>query len=98
MIKILGGIILDYNKLLAAYRSLWTNRELKALEGDEKEILLEAIERDLKDENAHPRVRKDPHIKFFWAVKRIGQGAISDEEKLQLIDIHIEIVERLDHT
>ncbi len=89
-------IFLDYKKLLAAYRSLWVNRELKTEEGDEKETLLEAIERDLKDENAHPRVRKAPHTKFLWATKRIGQGAISDEEKLRLIHIHIEIVERLE--
>ena len=87
---------MDYKKLLNAYRSLWVNRELKAVDGNEKEILFEAIERDLKDENAHPRVRKTPHLKFFWAIKRIGQGALSDEEKVGLIEIHIEIVEQLD--
>lgn len=89
---------MDYKKLLNAYRSLWVNRELKANEGNEKEILFEAIERDLKDENAHPRVRKTPHIKFYWAIKRIGQGNVSNEEKLGLIDIHLEIVEQLDIT
>jgi hypothetical protein len=91
-----GGVKLEDKKLLNAYRSLWVNRELNANDGDEKEILIEAIERDLKDENAHPRVRKSHYIKFYWAIKRITEGQISDDEKLKLIGLHSKIVEQLD--
>lgn len=83
---------MDFNYLLAEYRKLWKNRSLHADESAEK-ILKEAITRELKDENAHPRVRKQQYEKYYMATKRIIESELSEESKLALIQLHQELME-----
>ncbi|KAB2338161.1 hypothetical protein F7731_00895 [Cytobacillus depressus] len=85
--------MLDYKCLLNEYRKLWKNRPLFVEEGSESEaILKEAIMREMKDENAHPRVRKNPMDKFYLATKRIMESELADESKLALMRLHIELM------
>ncbi|MGG7618160.1 hypothetical protein ACVBAX_03530 [Robertmurraya sp. GLU-23] len=80
-------------KVIEAYRSLWNNRLLN--EGDDEEILREAISRELKDEFSHPRVRKQPHDKYYLATKRVIDSDIESELKLSLLTIHVEEMEKI---
>ncbi|MDQ0273714.1 hypothetical protein [Cytobacillus purgationiresistens] len=82
----------DYESLLNEYRTLWNNRELKAEESPEN-ILKEAVARELKDENSHPRIRKPIADKFYLAVKRIIQSDLDIAKKGKLVEVHIEIYE-----
>ena len=77
-----------YDKLLKEYRELWNNRRLEAEESSEF-ILKEAIARDLRDENSHPRARRTLMEKYFLATKRIVESALSNESKILLIQLHI---------
>lgn len=86
---------LDYASLLNAYRSIWNNRSLAAEIGYEEEVLKEAILRELKDENSHPRVRRSPTEKYVLATKRIIESLMTDEEKVSLITLHLETIENL---
>lgn len=80
----------DYVSLLNAYRSIWNNRSLTAETGHEEKVLKEAILRELKDENSHPRVRRLPAEKYILATKRIIESSIIDEEKVLLIKLHLD--------
>ncbi|MFE8702061.1 hypothetical protein ACFYKX_15800 [Cytobacillus sp. FJAT-54145] len=84
----------DYNYLLMQYRTLWNNRLLMD-ENDSEQILKEAIMRELKDENSHPRIRKPLHEKFFLGTKRITDSSLAPEDKLALIQLHIELLEKI---
>ncbi|MBU8878918.1 hypothetical protein BGM26_07960 [Bacillus sp. FJAT-29790] len=84
----------DFNSLLVAYRTLWHNRLLSA-EDEPEMVLKEAIARELKDENAHPRVRKSPDEKFYLAEKRVMESSLSERDKHSLIQIHIEEMQKL---
>ncbi|MEH7124814.1 hypothetical protein V7149_10155 [Bacillus sp. JJ1503] len=81
-----------YQNLLDEYRKLWKNRSLLADESAEL-ILKEAIVRELKDENAHPRVRKSLMEKYYMATKRIIESELSDQSKIALIQLHLELTE-----
>ncbi|NRD80440.1 hypothetical protein HPT25_24260 [Bacillus sp. BRMEA1] len=81
--------------LLEEYRKIWNNRLLVHHNQSSEEILLEAIKRELLDENSHPRVRKNRYEKYYTAVKRIMNTHISPEAKLELIHFHIDIMEQL---
>jgi hypothetical protein len=86
---------MDFDFLLDEYRTLWNNRTLKSVDSSEK-TLLEAIERELLDENSHPRIRKGIHEKFFFASKRITESTtISNEVKVSLLSLYIQILEQL---
>lgn len=85
----------NFDGLLAEYRSIWNNRILLTEEKGSKETLLEAIKRELLDENSHPRVRKSPYEKYFSASKRVINASVSAETKLLLIKIHVEIMDEL---
>lgn len=80
------------NELLHAYRSLWNNR---LLQGEESEVLVEAISRELRDEYTHPRLRKGPHEKYFLATKRIIESNLEPSIKIALLTIHIEQLEKI---
>ncbi|MDZ5474638.1 hypothetical protein SM124_23640 [Bacillus sp. 31A1R] len=83
----------DFQHLLNQYRALWNNR---SLETDNSEgTLREAIKRELKDENSHPRIRRPLYEKFYFAVKRINDSSILLEDKHSLINLHIEILEEI---
>ena len=83
---------MDYQYLLNDYRKLWKNRPL--LEDLSAEFILkEAIARELKDENAHPRVRKSIQEKYYMATKRICESELTDQSKIALIQLHIELME-----
>jgi hypothetical protein len=95
-----GGIILskeivDFDDLLEEYRSIWNNRLLVKGEKSSEEILIEAIKRELLDENTHPRIRKNRYEKYFSAMKRVIDSTVSTEAKLTIIKIHNEIMEKL---
>jgi hypothetical protein len=85
----------DFDWLLDEYRTIWNNRLLVNNGKNSEEILRETIKRELLDENTHPRVRKSTYEKYFSAVKRIMNAKISPEAKLYLIEIHIEMMEKL---
>lgn len=80
-------------KVIEAYRSLWNNRLLN--EGDDEDVLREAISRELKDEFSHPRVRKQPHEKYYLATKRVIESDIESDMKLSLLTIHLEEMEKI---
>lgn len=84
----------DYEKLLNEYRKLWNNRKLEEDHNAEM-ILKEAISRELKDENSHPRVRKTIYEKFYLAVKRITHSELDETAKNALIQMHINEFEYL---
>lgn len=82
--------------LLQSYRSLWKNRALATDEENPDIVLMIAIEKELRDENAHPRVRKDKQKKLIAAIKRINDSSLSSDMKVALIDIHFEIFDTID--
>jgi hypothetical protein len=84
----------DFETLLSEYKGLWNNRRLESQQSSEK-ILKEAISRDLKDENAHPRARRTIMEKYYLATKRILESSLASESKLTLILLHTEQVEEI---
>lgn len=85
---------MNYKELLQAYRKLWSNRALP-VEDHEYETLQKAIKKELMDEMTHPRTRKNPHQKFHLAVKRILSSELNDEQKISLINMHLQVFEEL---
>lgn len=81
--------------LLDEYRSIWNNRLLEANGRSDEETLMEAIKRDLLDENSHPRIRKSIFEKYYLATKRIAESAISEEAKLRLVKLHLDMMKQL---
>jgi hypothetical protein len=79
--------------LLEGYRTLWNNRLLN--EGEAEDVLREAISRELKDEFSHPRVRKQPHEKYYLATKRVIDSDLELSMKLSLLSIHVEEMEKI---
>jgi hypothetical protein len=84
-----------YDALLEAYRTIWNNRLLTNKEQESEAVLVEAIRRELLDENSHPRVRKNKFEKYFSAVNRVIISSVTNETKLQLIELHNQIIEEL---
>ncbi|WP_234969325.1 hypothetical protein [Bacillus massilinigeriensis] len=85
---------LEYQRLLDIYRKLWNSRSLICCD-DEEHTLKEAILRELKDENTHPRVRQTMQEKFYQAVKRLLDSPLKEKDKIQLISVYVEIAEKL---
>jgi CRISPR/Cas system CMR-associated protein Cmr3 (group 5 of RAMP superfamily) len=84
-----------FNQLLQDYRLIWNNRLLNS-EGEESEqILLEAIKREINDENSHPRIRRNKYEKFYLATKRIMEAPIPAQSKVELILLHKKVMEEL---
>ncbi|MBT2677864.1 hypothetical protein J7E38_02565 [Bacillus sp. ISL-35] len=73
---------------------IWNNRRLESAQEPE-EILRDAILRDLRDENSHPRARKSLKDKFFLATKRIMESSLSTESKVILIQLHLELADAI---
>lgn len=74
------------SRLLEMYKLLWNNRSLEYIDGcDQKEVLQQAIRRELKDELTHPRTRKQPMEKYYLAVKRIVESKLDATEQVLLI-------------
>lgn len=86
---------MDAKELLDAYRQLWSNRAL-LVEKDEYETVRASVEKELKDEMTHPRLRKSRYEKFHMAVKRIISSALNDNQKVKLIDLHSNVLESLE--
>ena len=84
----------DYDYLLKEYRKIWNNRRLES-DSSPEYILKDAISRDLKDENSHPRARRTLLEKYFLATKRIAESALSAEDKMMLIQIHFELADSI---
>lgn len=83
----------NYDKLLAEYRLIWNNRLLTASERSSEDTLMEAVKRELLDENSHPRIRKNKFEKYYTAINRIAQSTISNEAKVALIQLHNSVME-----
>lgn len=86
--------IIQYDSLLNQYRAIWHHRLLEANLTSE-EILKEAISRELKDENSHPRIRKSIYEKYYYSTKRLLESSISEEARGQLLALHLEIMKNL---
>ncbi|MBT2695091.1 hypothetical protein J7E32_19015 [Bacillus sp. ISL-55] len=85
---------MDYEKILDEYRTIWNNRRLQSEQAPE-DILREAIQRDLKDENSHPRARRTLMEKYYLATKRILEASLTSESKIILLQLHMELVEAI---
>jgi hypothetical protein len=92
---------LSFVELLNAYRQLWSNRSLgndqNLNEESSQQLLLETIEKELRDEMTHPRVRQSPEVKFYIALQRIMLSSLNDHEKLGLIKLHLEAMNKISH-
>jgi hypothetical protein len=86
---------INFDELLAEYRMIWNNRMLAVSDRSSEETLTEAVKRELLDENAHPRIRKNKFEKYYSAISRITQSTISNEAKVSLIHVHNGIMEKL---
>lgn len=86
---------INFDELLAEYRQVWNNRMLAASDRSSEETLIEAVKRELLDENSHPRIRKNKFEKYYSAISRISQSTISNEAKVSLIHVHNGIMEKL---
>ncbi|TYS64515.1 hypothetical protein FZC76_18310 [Sutcliffiella horikoshii] len=76
----------EKGELLESYRLLWNNRSLESIDGcNEKELVQQAIRRELRDELTHPRTRKQPIEKYYLAVKRIIESKLNESKQLLLI-------------
>ncbi|MGD6777251.1 MULTISPECIES: hypothetical protein [Bacillaceae] len=76
----------EESRLVESYKLLWNNRSMEFLDGgDQKELLEQAIRRELKDELTHPRTRKQPMDKYYLAVKRIVESKLNATEQILLI-------------
>jgi CRISPR/Cas system CMR-associated protein Cmr3 (group 5 of RAMP superfamily) len=83
----------SFDQLLQDYRLIWNNRLLQ-IEGQQSDqILLEAIKREINDENSHPRIRRNKYEKFYLATKRIIEAPIPSQSKLDLIYLHKNMME-----
>ena len=85
----------SFDYLLEQYRLIWNHRLLETMGQSSKETLLEAIKKELLDENSHPRVRKNKFEKYFSAINRVSDSTISPEAKVQLIKIHNKVMEEI---
>ncbi|OLS34386.1 hypothetical protein BTR25_22220 [Bacillus sp. MRMR6] len=86
---------MNYGAALKEYRLIWNNRLLATTAGNSEQTLKDAIKRELLDENSHPRIRKNRYEKYYSAVNRIISSEIPNEAKLQLIQVHNQIMENL---
>ncbi|RDU36589.1 hypothetical protein DRW41_13065 [Neobacillus piezotolerans] len=86
---------MDFTMILGEYRRIWNNRLLEKEGESDEAILKEAISRELRDENSHPRVRKPVLSKYHSAVKRILATSLPKESKLELIALHTAMAEEL---
>jgi hypothetical protein len=85
----------SFDEVLEEYRQIWNNRILETEGKGSEVILVEAIKRELQDENSHPRIRKNKYEKYYSAIKRVINSTISLEAKLLLIKIYNEVMEEL---
>jgi CRISPR/Cas system CMR-associated protein Cmr3 (group 5 of RAMP superfamily) len=83
----------SYDQLLQDYRLIWNNRLLQIEGQDSDQILLEAIKREINDENSHPRIRRNKYEKFYLATKRIIEAPIPIQSKIDLIYLHKNMME-----
>ncbi|XXM74293.1 hypothetical protein ACQ0QQ_10675 [Lysinibacillus sphaericus] len=84
-----------YQVLLKEYSSVWKNRNFDDENQSPEQILKEAIKRELLDQNSHPRVRKPISEKYISASKRILESGLSSESKVELLDLHIQMIDQL---
>ncbi|WGG43858.1 hypothetical protein [Rossellomorea sp. DA94] len=84
-----------FNDLLISYRQIWKNRMLANNDVSPEQVLKEAIKRELQDANSHPRVRKSIEVKYYLATKRITESDLSNDDKVRLIHLHIEMAAQL---
>jgi len=71
------------------YKKLWNERTI------DPPSVESLIQIELLDEQTHPRLRKSKYEKFFYAIKRILQSNLDDDEKLVLIQIYSKQLDKL---
>ncbi|WP_064091318.1 hypothetical protein [Rossellomorea aquimaris] len=87
----------SYESLLKAYSQLWKNRFLVDSDSiSAEEVIKEAIKRDLSDENSHPRARKSKDRKFILATNRIINSDLTNDVKVALVNLHIQLLYQLE--
>lgn len=86
---------INFDELLADYRSIWNNRLLATNDRNSEETLREAVKRELLDENSHPRTRKNKFEKYYFAIIRITHSPLSNEAKIALIHVHNVVMEEI---
>ncbi|MDN5707845.1 MAG: hypothetical protein L0G95_00300 [Planococcus sp. (in: firmicutes)] len=73
--------------MIEAYKRLWPDRQGVQRINTQDELET-SIRIELNDELTHPRVRKSVEEKLELAVERIGESALTEEEKTQLIQLY----------
>ena len=86
----------SFESLLMAYSELWKNRLVTDGSLSAEEVIKEAIKRDLLDEYSHPRARKSKDRKFLLATNRIINSDLSNEVKVALVSLHIQLLYQLE--
>lgn len=86
---------MQFDALLDEYRRIWNNRLLNTNGRTSEETLLEAVKREILDENSHPRTRKSKFEKYYFAITRILNSGISAEAKVSLIQVHNVVIDEL---
>jgi hypothetical protein len=84
---------LTYEELLNSYRNIWNNRILSEHGLSAEDVLKNAIQKELLDQNTHPRLRKSKERKFYFAVKRISESTLNYATKMELIRCYISLME-----
>jgi hypothetical protein len=85
--------VISDEQLFSAYQKLWVNRSFSNQDNlSVKEKLSYAIQKDLRDEMTHPRVRKSPEVKYELAVQRINNSSLAHSEQLALIDLYTKLL------
>ena len=86
----------SFENLLKAYTQLWKNRSVSDGSLSAEEVIKEAIKRDLLDEYNHPRARKSKERKFLLATNRIIDSSLSNDVKVALVSLHIQLLYQLE--
>ncbi|CAG9621791.1 hypothetical protein [Sutcliffiella rhizosphaerae] len=80
--------------LTTLYKQLWNNRSLNE-DSVGTDVLQMAIQKELKDEMTHPRIRKQPHEKYILAIKRILLSSLSEKDQILLINEYTMVLDLL---
>lgn len=92
-----GEIHMNNMNLYEAYLRTWNNRNQESNKQPSKNKLKEAVLIELHDEMTHPRTRKAKETKFYYAVNRILNSTLNEEEKIALIQFYLKVMEEISH-
>ncbi|WP_170007122.1 hypothetical protein [Bacillus fonticola] len=81
------------NHLYKSFLSLWKDRQEQA--GDAEHLLRQAIVEELLDTATHPRLRVSLDRKLVFALQRILESSLLDEEKVRLLEFYAKVYQEL---